>query len=160
MENGEHHCGSYYEIMRHPQILTSSNSWHRLRRSAHEAVSKNVVPDYHSIQTKEATILVSSLLTPFVSVNPDKHFRRLATSTIMSILYDCPTSMTEHDDAIKGIEEYLLRLGKTLLPGSYLVEIFPWMVHILTFLRYLVVYTDAWPTKIREMEARSHETIY
>jgi len=48
----------------------------------------------------------------------------------MSILYDYPTIMTEHDDAIKGIEEYLLRLGKTLLPGSYLVEIFPWMVHI------------------------------
>jgi hypothetical protein len=101
-----------------------------MRHAAHEALSKTAVRDYHPIQTKEATILVSSLVMHSVAINPDKHFRRLATSTIMSIVYDHPTTMTEHDETIEKVEEYRLRFGRALVPGSYFVNIFPWMRHI------------------------------
>jgi hypothetical protein len=76
---------------------------------------------------KEATILVSSLLAPSANLRQDGHFKRLAASTIMSIVYDYPTIVSEHDHAIEKIEMYNERLTQAATPGSYLVDIFPWM---------------------------------
>ena len=105
-------------------------SWRRMRRAAHEALIKKVVKNYNHIQTKEATVLVSSLLMPSSNLNQDRHFKRLATSTIMSIVYDYPTIMSEHDHAVDKIERYLDRVSYAAGMGSYFVDIFPWMKHI------------------------------
>src|ERR1700755_979873 len=75
------------------------NSWRRMRRAAHEALTKRAIQNYHPIQMKEATILVSSLLAPSTDLKQDRHFKRLAASTIMSIVYDYPTILSEHDHA-------------------------------------------------------------
>jgi len=106
------------------------NSWRRVRRAAHEALTKKAIQNYHSIQMKEATILTSSLLMPSTDLKQDRHFRRLATSTIMSIVYDYPTVMSEHDHAVEGIEKFVDRISHALTMGSYFVDIFPWMEHI------------------------------
>ena len=111
-------------------ILTRLNSWRRMRRASHEALTKRMVQNYQPIQTKEATILVSSLLTPSANHRQDRHFKRLAASTIMSIVYDYPTIMSEHDHAVEEIEKYNDRVGYSLTMGSYLVDIFPWMNYI------------------------------
>jgi len=95
-----------------------------MRRAAHEALSKKVLQGYHSIQTKEATILVSSLLSPSSGLHPDKQFYRLTTSLIMSILYDHPTIMSEHDETIKDVEAYNVRISHAAAPGANLVDIF------------------------------------
>ncbi len=105
-----------------------------MRRAAHEALTKRAIQNYHSIQMKEATILTSSLLMPSTDrkrdVNHEGHFRRMATSTIMSILYDYPTIMSEHDHAVEGIERFIDHISHALIMGSYFVDIFPWMKHI------------------------------
>ena len=101
-----------------------------MRRAAHEALTKSAVQNYHPIQTKEATILVSSLLATSASCNRDKQFQRLAASTVMSIVYDFPTLASEHDRTIEKINEYVRRLSHAATPGSYLVNIFPWMMYI------------------------------
>jgi hypothetical protein len=101
-----------------------------MRRAAHEALTKRAVKTYNHIQTKEATILVSSLLIPSADLKQDKHFKRLAASTIMSIVYDYPTIMSEHDHAVEKIETYNERTGHAAGMGSYFVDIFPWMKHI------------------------------
>jgi cytochrome P450 len=106
------------------------NSWRRVRRAAHEALTKRAIQNYHSIQMKEATILTSSLLMPSTDRKQDRHFRRTATSTIMSILYDYPTVMSEHDHAVEKIEKFIDHLSHALAVGSYFVDIFPWMNHI------------------------------
>jgi cytochrome P450 len=111
-------------------IFTYLNSWRRMRRASHEALTKRAVKNYHHIQMKEATILVSSLLTPSANPKQDVHFKRLAASTIMSIVYGYPTIMAEHDDAVEMIERYNARQAHAMTPGSYLVETFPWMKHI------------------------------
>ena len=105
-------------------------SWRRMRRAAHEALIKKVVKNYNHIQTKEATVLVSSLLMPSSNLKQDRHFKRLATSTIMSIVYDYPTIMSEHDHAVDKIERYIDRTSDAAGMGSYFVDIFPWMKHI------------------------------
>jgi hypothetical protein len=102
-----------------------------LRRAAHEALTMRAVQSYHPIQMKEATILVSSLLTTSTTnVKQDRHFKRLAPSTIMSIVYDYPTVMSEHDHVLEKIETYNDRTGHAAGMGSYFVDIFPWMKHI------------------------------
>ena len=105
-------------------------SWRRMRRAAHEALTKRVVQNYHPIQTKEATILVSSLLLPSADFNLEGQFHRVSASTILSIVYDYPTLESIHDPAVKHIEDYVLRISHASLPGSYFVNIFPWMMYI------------------------------
>ena len=101
-----------------------------MRRASAEALTKRMVQKYQPIQTKEATILVSSLLTPSADLRQDRHFKRLAASTIMSIVYDYPTIMSEHDHVVEEIERYNDRLSHAFIVGSYFVDIFPWMNHI------------------------------
>lgn len=111
-------------------ILRSLKSWRRMRRAAHEALTRRTVQNYHPIQTKEASILISSLLAPSASLRQDAHFKRLAASTIMSIVYDYPTVTSEHDDVIEKIETYNDRNSHAVIMGSYLVDVFPWINHI------------------------------
>ena len=101
-----------------------------MRRAAHEALMKRTVQNHHPILMKEATILVSSLMTPSTDLNQDRHFKRLAASTIMSIVYDHPTILSEHDDAVERIEKYNDSLSNAATVGSYFVDIFPWMNYI------------------------------
>ena len=115
-------------------LLTSEslNSWRRFRRAAHGALTKRTIQNYHPIQMKEATILVSSLLRQSTSHKQDGHFKRLAASTIMSIVYDNPTILSDYDYAVEGIEKYNGHLGRALTigPESYFVDIFPWVKYI------------------------------
>ena len=102
------------------------NTWRRMRRAAHEALTKRVIQNYHPIQMKEATILVPLLLMPSANL---RHFRRLAASTIMSIVCDYPTVLSEHDDAVEKIKVQR-RMRHAVTMGSYFVDIFPLMKYI------------------------------
>ena len=99
-------------------------------RAAHEALTKRAVQSYQPIQTKEATILVLSLLTPSANFRQDRQFKRLAASTIMSIVYDYPTIMSDHDPSVEKIEKRVDRINRSSAMGSYLVDILPWMNYI------------------------------
>ena len=110
-----------------------------MRRAAHEALTKRVVQNYHPIQTKEATILASSLLSSSADVNLSKHFHRTGASAIMSIVYDYPTLESINDPAVKNIEDYVLRISHSIRSGGYLVDIFPWMMYIPERSRILLV---------------------
>jgi hypothetical protein len=125
----------------------SLNSWRRFRRAAHEALTKKAIQNYHPIQMKEATVLVSSLLRHSANHKLDGLFKRRAASTIMSIVYDYPTVLSDDDHAVKGIEKFNDHLAQALTMGSYFVDIFPWMKHIparslLCFIRLLTVNAD------------------
>ncbi|KAH9177243.1 cytochrome P450 [Lactarius sanguifluus] len=48
----------------------------------------------------------------------------------MSILYDYPILRTENDKNLKEILAFADRMSETVAPGAYLVELFPWMLHI------------------------------
>jgi hypothetical protein len=99
-----------------------------MRRASHDALTKVAVQRYHPIQTKEANILVTSLLT-----NPEdrkQHFMRAGASTIMAILYDYPTLASAHDKAIEDIDRNIQFITEAMRIGSSLVEFFPCMLHI------------------------------
>ena len=78
----------------------------------------------------------------------------------MSIVYDYPTIMSEHDDAVKQIEKCDDRISHALTMGSYFVDIFPWMKYIpersrLLFSKFVLFVSTLTgePNQIREMEA-------
>ena len=110
--------------------LDSSYSWRRQRRAAQVALSKDAVRNFYPILTKEATLLVSALLTNSPSSDRIKHFQRAGASVIMSILYDYPTLMSEHDMTIDEIDNYNKRAAYAAKPGNFFVEFFPWMIYI------------------------------
>ncbi|KAI0265680.1 cytochrome P450 [Gloeopeniophorella convolvens] len=104
--------------------------WRKMRRAAHENLTKEAVKSYYTTETKEAVIFSSSLLN-----NPDyatrgRHLHRFGASTIMSFVYDYPTLESEHDEAVKRIEGFNERVGRAGSPGSFWVDFFPWMKHI------------------------------
>jgi hypothetical protein len=91
-------------------------------------LTKSMVRDYHPTFCKEALLLASSILE-----NPnalDKHIERSSASATMSILYDYPTLEHEHDKTLMEIHEFIDRMSAASAPGAYLVELFPWMIHI------------------------------
>ena len=119
--------------MEHNHVLLTNKcrySWRRQRRAAQAALNKEAIRNFYPILTKEATLLVSALLTTSSSSDRMKHFQRAGTSVILSILYDYPTVISEHDTIIEEIDKYNKRTAYAAMPGNFLVELFPWMVYI------------------------------
>ncbi|KAH8977837.1 cytochrome P450, partial [Lactarius akahatsu] len=102
--------------------------WRRMRRAAHEGLSKSVVESFKTTQSNEAVILASGLLDQPAMM--DNHLRRVTASMIMSVTYDTPPIVSETDPGIKAINDCVARLMRAALPGAHFVEFFPWMRHI------------------------------
>ena len=107
--------------------LTIFHRWRRMRRATHEALNKVAVQRYHPIETKEATILVSTLLTNTESL--EQHIRRTAASAIMSITYDYPTITSGLEKVVQDMDRRIHHVARAAT-GTYLVEFFPWMIHV------------------------------
>lgn len=91
-------------------------------------LTKVVVRDYRPVFCKEAILLASAILE-----DPDaleKHVQRTSASAAMSILYNYPTLENENDKTLVEIYAFINRLSMAAVPGAYLVELFPWMIHI------------------------------
>ena len=99
-----------------------------MRRAAHEGLAKSVVETFKRPQFNEAVLLASALLAQ--SAMMDSHLRRVAASTIMSVTYDVPPITSELDPGVKAIKDFAERTAQAALPGSHLVEFFPWTRYI------------------------------
>lgn len=112
------------------QVDCSVDSWRRTRRAAHEGLTKTAARRYQTILKKEGILLASALLASPRAQDLVKHIQRTAASSTMSMLYDYPTLETENDKTLSDIHAFIARLSIAAVPGAYLVEVFPWMMHI------------------------------
>ena len=106
----------------------NSPSWRRMRKAANDGFSKSSVKRFYEKQTTEAIVLACDCL-----VKPaqwDKHLRRAAASTIMSVVYSYPPITSEEDHTLDVVNDFADRIARAALPGTYWVEFFPWMRHI------------------------------
>ncbi|KAH8982276.1 cytochrome P450 [Lactarius akahatsu] len=109
-------------------FLRYDDRWRRSRRATHQCLSKTAVLSYHNMLREEAVLLTSaSLADPGALEN---HFQRAATSAIMSVLYSYPTLENEEDETVKEIYAFIERISMAAAPGAYLVDLFPWMLHL------------------------------
>lgn len=102
--------------------------WQRFRRVAVEGFSKSASQHFHPIQGREAIMLSLELIKSPPS--PEKHFKRHASSIMLSIIYHHPPTESEDDPVVVGINDHVDRILTEVQAGSRLVEYFPWMKYI------------------------------
>ncbi|KAI0027580.1 cytochrome P450 [Vararia minispora EC-137] len=115
-------------------ILSGHNDrWRRMRRAVNEAFNVGVTGRYHGMEEEEAVRLALAL-----TAEPSRFihlYERYAASLVMTITYDRPLRGSEKDDAIhKRTLVSNRRNVDAVAPGAHLVEFFPWMLRLPTWL--------------------------
>jgi len=98
-----------------------------MRRAAHEGLHKSASKAFNNIQLTEAVLLASGMLE-----SPEwweKHIRRFTASMIMTAVYDTPVIHSLEEESVRRINDHVIRVALSTLPGSHWVELFPWMKH-------------------------------
>ncbi|KAJ7598538.1 cytochrome P450 [Mycena floridula] len=116
--------------------------WRIYRRISHKVMSKVGVKQYIPFQEKEACRLIGALI-----LNPEEYRAQLRFSvgrTIVHAMYgvECPTP---NDPYIRVAEETLTNITYAVIPGSYMVDVFP-------LLRYMPYIGLHFQRKIREAQ--------
>jgi hypothetical protein len=99
-----------------------------MRKAASEKLSTSSVKEFYESQMKEAVVLGCDLLDE--PVRWERHFRRTAASSTLSIVYGHPTLTSEQDHIVRVINEFSDRLLHAVGMGAHLVEFFPWLRHL------------------------------
>ncbi|KAF8505426.1 cytochrome P450 [Russula emetica] len=102
--------------------------WRRMRKAANEKLNKGSVRVFHEAQMTEAIVQARNLLVD--SKQWDRHFRRCAAWTMQSVLYGHASRIHEPDLTTEAYNDLAKRISIAAYPGTYLVEVFPWMRHI------------------------------
>ncbi|KAI0260782.1 cytochrome P450 [Gloeopeniophorella convolvens] len=102
--------------------------WRRMRKAAHEGLHKSASKAFNRIQITEAILLTCGVLQ-----SPgqwEKHMRRFTASMIMTAVYDTPAIQSLEDERVRRINDHVMRVAMSTLPGSHWVELLPWMKYI------------------------------
>lgn len=111
-----------------------------MRRATHEGLSKSASTLYQPAQVAESILLALGILESPSQWHP--HVQRASASFTIALLYgsDSVSKKGESmesvalsdatDSRVAEINDFVSRLTSALLPGSHLVEFFPWMKHI------------------------------
>jgi len=102
--------------------------WRKMRKAAHEGLSRTIVESFKTPQLNEAILLSIGLLAE--PATWDNHLRRTAASMVMSVTYDTPPIVSERDSSVKAVNDFVARLTRAALPGAHFVEFLPWMMYI------------------------------
>ncbi|KAI0031587.1 cytochrome P450 [Vararia minispora EC-137] len=110
-----------------------NDRWRRMRRAVNEAFNVGFTGRYHGMEAEEAIRLALAL-----TAEPSEFIRlydRYAASLVMMITYDRPLHGSEKDDAIhERLHASNRRSVDAITPGAHLVEFFPWMLRLPTWL--------------------------
>nr|F1SY62.1 RecName: Full=Cytochrome P450 monooxygenase 58 [Postia placenta Mad-698-R]BAK09406.1 cytochrome P450 [Postia placenta] len=106
--------------------------WRKLRRAGQEGLNVRASEKYQPLQESEARLLTTNMLRE--PAEWDAHLQRAAASSIASAVYAWPPLTKSDDGLVHRIDELMRRLVMAGLPGRYLVEIFPIMKHLPTWM--------------------------
>ncbi|KAH9992003.1 cytochrome P450 [Russula compacta] len=102
--------------------------WRRMRRAAHEGLHRSAAKTFNNVQMMEAILLASGILES--PEQWEKHMRRFTASMIMTVVYDTPAIHSIEDESVRRINDHVMRVALSALPGSHWVELLPWMKRI------------------------------
>ncbi|KAE9389979.1 cytochrome P450 [Gymnopus androsaceus JB14] len=102
--------------------------WRKLRRAGQDGLNVRASEKFQPLQQEEARFLAYQMLTN--SRDWDDHMRRSAASSILCAVYGWDLIQKSDDPFITRINDLAHRLVRAALPGAYLVEIFPMMLHL------------------------------
>ncbi|KAE9397724.1 cytochrome P450 [Gymnopus androsaceus JB14] len=119
--------------------------WRKLRKAVHFGLNKKSAEAYFTIQEQETKVLVRRLLKA-----PDEwhgHFNLLAASTILSIVYGVPYSLSLDEPHIRKIYQFMEHMLHAAVPGNYLVDIFPFLNRL-----------PPWLARFKQEGLKAHQT--
>lgn len=99
-----------------------------MRRAAHEGLHKSAAKAFNNIQLTEAVVLAGGMLES--PERWEKQMRRFTASMIMTAVYDTPVIHSLEEESVRRINDHVIRVAVSALPGTHWVELFPWMKHI------------------------------
>ncbi|KAI0336743.1 CyP450 monooxygenase [Cubamyces sp. BRFM 1775] len=108
-------------------LLRYGLRWRRHRRMFHQFFNPNVVTQYRPVQRAGVAQFLSRLLS-----TPDElreHIRNLFAATIVRITYGFDIKEKD-DDYVQMAEKGIAAFSSLLVPGKYLVELFPALRHL------------------------------
>ncbi|KAF9458686.1 cytochrome P450 [Collybia nuda] len=112
--------------------MSYNDRWRRMRRAVHDSLNIGAAEKYRPLQEIEAVRLVNNLLHD--PDNWDSHFKRSAASTVLGTAYGWDPIEPKDDPIVERINGITHRSVRAALPGAYLVEIFPVMNHLPTWM--------------------------
>ncbi|KAL0573579.1 hypothetical protein V5O48_008375 [Marasmius crinis-equi] len=121
--------GTFIPLMQHNDV------WKRMRRVADKILSKTMASSFYPAQEQEAVRLVWNMLKNTGPKQWDSELQRAASSVVVSMVYGLSILESSDDPAIGlRVNEFILRVGRASIPGTHLVEVFPWMRYFPAFI--------------------------
>ncbi|KAG7439842.1 cytochrome P450 [Guyanagaster necrorhizus] len=116
-------------------FLSSGPRLRRLHKALHLNLQTKKARTYEGIQLRNAKNFILDILD-----NPSDHIthaRRYAASVIMTLTYGKTTPTSYTDPEIQLINRNTVQVARSMRPGAYLVDSFPILRYIPTYLREL-----------------------
>jgi cytochrome P450 len=114
-----------------PLLLPYGDTWRAFRKFTHGVANSAAAATYEPVQEEEALRLVHDLLQE--PTQYDALLERYAASIIMRITYGTTIYSTSHP-TLKRIKEVNHQLERVASPGAYLVDAFPSLMKLPTWL--------------------------
>ncbi|KAI0088551.1 cytochrome P450 [Irpex rosettiformis] len=105
-------------------LVRYGDVWRRLRRAAHESFSVKAVQNFRPIQREAAHLASLSIHKDPGSWTPTVEW--FAASSIFSSVYNWPP-LEAHSPVIKQMRDFMARFTDAAMPGTFLVDFFPFM---------------------------------
>ncbi len=99
-----------------------------MRKAAGDGLRTSTARSFQPLLYKEGLVLAVNIATKPGAWN--SHFQRAVASTLMPVVYGDTPSKSIRDANIAKFNEFHRAMGRSSVPGAYLVELFPWMRHI------------------------------
>ncbi|TFK64022.1 cytochrome P450 [Pluteus cervinus] len=103
-------------------------TWRRMRKAAHEGLNTRAAETYQPLQEVEAATLVSGLMKEPEAW--EDHIKRSAASSVKMSVYGSQPIESKDDPLVRRVNSLVTRVALACLPGAYMVEIFPVMLHL------------------------------
>lgn len=99
-----------------------------MRRAAHDGFDVRSIQGYQSAQENRSALLLSGLLEGVDRW--DAQLKLSLSATMLSSLYGWSLDDTRADPYVKRLELFVNRMFRTGMPGAFLVDRFPWLLHL------------------------------
>ncbi|KAK7057918.1 cytochrome P450 [Favolaschia claudopus] len=116
-------------------------TWRRMRKASHDALGPQIAKNYHSLQEREAIVLVDEMIQTPLQFNA--HIKRASASIVMSIIYGIPIADSK-DPIVMNITQFVDRALGAAAPGAFLVEYFTWMQYLPRWMSGWRRYAEFW----------------
>ncbi|KIM35765.1 hypothetical protein M413DRAFT_32229 [Hebeloma cylindrosporum] len=123
--------------------------WKKFRRAGHDGLNIRTSENYQAGQEIEAAMLVVALVTD--PDHWDDHLKRTAASAVLAAVYGWAPVQSKDDPIVTRINEIMERLMLAALPGAYMVDIFPIMKRLPTWIAPWKKWGLEWQKKDTDM---------